>query len=393
MKEMHTFSRKYEEKKAALIAAVRDTEAAPAAAPHKLRPILIAAALISLLGISTFAAYRAITFTLDKEGDHSVIHIALDTEAPSKPVDSGSEQAPDPEKPLRQWNPGEGEEGIRLIWDFFPADLVENPTTPSKYQGNADERTLTVLGIDLRRDSFESVIRGDGEELLLGGRRAILITGEGVIDKTVWILFEEADLAVQMYVGRGIRRDELISMCEGLTIEPTASVEGALPILLDHGPGKVIHLDPPDKDAVTVPMGDTYSSKNGEYEFTLLGAEILDDWSVLDARDIFREPKADNPRMLVVTLRVKNRTGEAQDAYFPDFPIVTPDMERSAEASFVEGSGSRSGSPYIQPMKPGEVQTVRLGYFIDGNAEEDWVLGIHAASYGFEALVPIVLPD
>lgn len=302
MKEKHTFSKSYRERKEALLQAVRREEAEKVnkhahislRAPLK---ILVAVAVLSALSVSVYAAVQWIEVRMERNGDEIHFHAGLN--------ESAETAADRDEKPLRSWSSEEGEVSIRLNIPDLPSDMSEDKTANGKYHGDDTSRSMTINGIDLRRSDLDQIIGGgaDVQRIDAGGRAMYVITWDNeaaYYDRIAYIVFEEEELVLKLWVSYGITDDELLSMASTLTLEETTDPLLAIPIIneMSDGSDGEQHLDEPqvfymDIDPIyeedLIEIGESVRDENDWYTVTVNNIEVYDNINVLDPNCITRK--------------------------------------------------------------------------------------------------------
>lgn len=227
MKEIHIFSDRYENRKRAVLSALNSYETKRQATRTKLRlpvRILISAAILAAVTVSAFAAAKWIELRIERDGDKVKIHAELNETGTSSKA----------EKPLRSWRSEEGEISIQLNIPDLPADMTEDKTANSKYGGADNSRSLTFCAIDLRRGDLNQLKAGvtdvtcfdaDGREVY------VLKTGDAnYYNRTAYMVFEEDELVIKVWVSYGITDEELTAMLTSLALEETDDPSVAVPV-------------------------------------------------------------------------------------------------------------------------------------------------------------------
>ncbi len=274
MNNRHNFSDSYENKKRAILSAL-ENESETRSYRVKSFPIKVLAAIIaiSLLTVGVFAATRLIEFGIKQDGDQIQISAKL-------PDRSSADTANDASKPLRSWVAEEGEISVKLNFGYMPEDITENPTAPYKYSDEDFTRAMTFTGHDLRRGDFERILSGTDsyESLNTGNNKAYIVysTAETAFyNRMLYVLFEDEELLVSVYVSYGITDDELREIAENITVIETDDPSEALPIGNEFGDSskeeqKVFyHENPPEYYDDLLHIGDT-----GRYEGYYSAADV-----------------------------------------------------------------------------------------------------------------------
>lgn len=330
MNEKHTFSPAYEAKKRSVLNALASEACAEQPSRRLGRRtfrVLVAAATVSLLAVSTFAAARWIDFSANQEGYQTHIHISLATtestavlKAPSETTTAATTLDPaidpelaalfpkenkpdyvDPEKPLRFWASKSGEVGIKLHFAYLPEDFIDLPGCEGyKWSSSRDDhaRGMSVNGIDLRRSAWDETVTKSisCEAFTAGGHEAYLIKGSDatVYNRDLYILFADEEFVVHIKLQYGLTDEEVKAIADGLTIEETTAPERTIPIynqLISNTP-KVYTVERPKvyyDDLFTVGDTATYDNSFHTYTFTLEEVTYYDSFSELDSKYIERK--------------------------------------------------------------------------------------------------------
>lgn len=296
MREKHNFSKSYQERKEAMLGALRREDAVQKASRARFSwrmPLKIVAsiAILSVLTISAYAAARWIEFRMEQDGDEVHVHASLNEN--SKDTDDNGE------KPLRSWNSAEGEISIRLNIPDLPTDMSEDKTANGKYHSEDSSRAMTINGIDLRRSDLNQIIGGatDTKQLDAGGKPMYLITkGEAdFYNRTAYIVYEEEELVLKLWVSYGIADDELLAMASTLTLEETDDAALALPIMNEVNGGADIDIPFVYIKEETLiceselnKIGESVRDANDWYTATVNSVEVYDNIGVLNPNYILR---------------------------------------------------------------------------------------------------------
>ena len=293
MREKHIFSERYTERKQAVLNSLgREGSVEKSTRVHPSIPIRIfaAVALLSALSVGVFAATKFIDFSLERDGDNVYIHAGLNG------TDKGT--ATD-DKPLRSWNIEDGGVGIKLNIPDLPSDLETNKTAAGKYGNEDSSRAITVNGVDLRRSDLEHIIVGATDtRQLVAGNKPVYIVNKGEdsrYDRIAYIVFEEDELVLKLWVSRGITDDELMGLAATLEIEYTTDSTQSIPILNELGDGAAIDLPAtivgkgePVYEKDLAQMGEPVHATNGEYTVCIDSVSVYDDVNALDPDCIIR---------------------------------------------------------------------------------------------------------
>lgn len=298
MRDKHVFSKPYTERKAVLLDAVRrEDEVQKASNPHLTSrmplKILVSVAILSVLTVSVYAAARWIDFRVEQQGDEAHVHASLN-ENSKDTTDNG-------EKPLRSWNSGEGEISVCLNIPDLPRDMSEDKTANGKYRSEDSSRAMTINGIDLRRSDLNQIIGGvtDITELNAGGKTMYVISAgneTSFYNRTAYIVCEEEELVLKVWVSYGIADDELLAMASTLTLEETDDAALALPIMNEVKGGSDIDIpfvyvreEDHIYEADLNKIGESVRDANDWYTATVNSVEVYDNIGVLNPSCILRE--------------------------------------------------------------------------------------------------------
>jgi len=296
MKDKHTFSKSYTDRKEAVLRALRREEALEAEKKSCLftrTPIKIMAsvAILSVLTVSVYAAVQWIDFRMEQNGDEVRIHASLNEAGES----TGSE-----EKPLRSWRAEDGEISICLNIPDLPADMSEDLTANGKYRSEDGSRAMTINGIDLRRSDLNQLIGGttNTKQLDVGGK-TMYIVEKGEVDyynRMAYIVFEEDELVLKLWVSYGITDEELTALASTMTMEYTTDALLAIPIQNElSGTTDVeipdIYYAPYDPiyENDLIEIGQSARDDNNWYTATIDAVEVHNTINVLDPNYILRK--------------------------------------------------------------------------------------------------------
>ena len=296
MKDKHTFSKSYTDRKEAVLRALRREEALEAEKKPCLftrTPIKIMAsvAILSVLTVSVYAAVQWIDFRMEQNGDEVRIHASLNETDES----TGSE-----EKPLRSWRAEDGEISVRLQIPDLPADMMEDQTANGKYRSEDSSRAMTINGIDLRRSDLNQLIGGatNTKQLDVGGK-AMYVIEKGEVDyynRMAYVVFEEDELVLKLWVSYGITDEELTALASTMTLEYTTDALLAIPIQNELGGTNGVDIpdvyyapNNPIYESDLIEIGQSARDENDWYTATIDGAEVYDTINVLDPNYILRK--------------------------------------------------------------------------------------------------------
>ncbi len=276
MQDKHNFSQSYLERKEAVLHALQREEA-----PREGRrisrsaiKILVFAAILYVLTVSVYAAVHWIDFRVEQGEARTHIHASLPE----------TEKA---DKPLRSWNAGEGEISVRLNIPDLPADMREIENTNGKYYSEDTSRSMTVNGVDLRRSALDELFGGavNVKRLDAGGKAMYVVSGNSeaaFYNRTAYIVFEEEELVLKLWVSYGIRDEELLAMASTLTLEETADPLLALPIINELNDGSYDPTTPEivERDPVyasdLLEIGESVRGASDYYTATVNDVEVYD---------------------------------------------------------------------------------------------------------------------
>ena len=228
MRDKHTFSKSYTERKKAVLKALHREEELEQ--KNKLcfftrTPIRIMAsiAILSVLTVSVYAAVQWIDFQMDQNGDEVRIHASL------------NETDNNTEKTLRSWRAENGEISVSLNIPDLPADMDKDLTANGKYDSTDTSRSMTINGIDLRRSDLNELIYGttNTKQLDVGGKSMYIVEkGEAnYYNRIAYIVFDEDELVLKLWVSTGITDTELTALASTMTLEYTSNSLLAIPII------------------------------------------------------------------------------------------------------------------------------------------------------------------
>lgn len=298
MKDKHIFSESYLERKETVLNAFRREEIAEkncntlstSRIPLK---VLVSVAILSVLTVSVYAAVQWIDFRMEQNGDEVRIHASLN--------EIGNDTDNQEEKPLRSWNANGDEISIRLNIPDLPSDMSENENTSGKYYSTDSSRSITINGIDLRRSDFNQIIGevGKTKQLDAGGKSLYVITSNNetaFYNRTAFILFEQEELVLKLWVSYGITDDELLTMASTLTLEETDDALLALPILNELNdtsnidiPTVIVREESSISETDLSEIGESVRADNDRYTVTVLGVEVYDNVNKLNPDHIMRK--------------------------------------------------------------------------------------------------------
>ncbi len=235
MRDKHVFSKSYTDRKEAVLQALRREEELKSEKKSCLFTrtpirIMISAAILSLLTVSVYAAVQWIDFRMEQNGDEVHIHASL-----NETVENTDRE----EKPLRSWRAENGEISVSLHIPDLPVDMREDRTANGKYHSEDSSRSMTINGIDLRRSELDQIIGGatNTKQLDVGGKAMYIVeTGEAnYYNRMAYIVFEEEELVLKLWVSYGITEEELTALASTMTLEHTTDALLAIPILNELG--------------------------------------------------------------------------------------------------------------------------------------------------------------
>lgn len=296
MRAKHVFSKSYTDRKEAVLQALRREESIESEKKSCLftrTPIKIMAsvAILSVLTVSVYAAVQWIDFRMEQSGDEVRIHASLNESA---------ENTNSEEKPLRSWRVEDGEISVSLQIPDLPADMSEDLTANGKYGSEDSSRSMTINGIDLRRSDLDQIIGGatNTKQLDVGGK-AMYVVEKGEADfynRMAYIVFEEDELVLKLWVSYGITNEELSALASTMTLEYTTDALLAIPI--QNELGGTTNIDIPDVyyapydpiyESDLVEIGQSVRDDNDWYTATIDTVEVHDTINVLNPNFILRK--------------------------------------------------------------------------------------------------------
>ena len=174
------------------------------------------------------------------------------------------------------------------------ADLTAN----GKYGSSDTSRSMTINGIDLRRSDLDQIIGGATEtnRLIVGGKEMYVITkGEAdYYNRIAYIVFEEEELILKLWVSYGITDEELTALASILTPEYTSDVMLAIPIQGEVEdstadiPFVIISEDEQVYISDLAEIGESVRDDKDRFTVTFEGAEVYDNVNVFDPSCILR---------------------------------------------------------------------------------------------------------
>jgi len=296
MRDKHVFSKSYTDRKEAVLQALRREESIESEKKSCLftrTPIKIMAsvAILSVLTVSVYAAVQWIDFRMEQSGDEVRIHASLNESA---------ENTNSEEKPLRSWRAEDGEISVSLQIPDLPADMSEDLTANGKYGSEDSSRSITINGIDLRRSDLDQIIGGatNTKQLDVGGK-AMYVVEKGEADfynRMAYIVFEEDELVLKLWVSYGITDEELSALASTMTLEYTTDALLAIPN--QNELGGTTNMDIPDVyyapydpiyESDLVEIGQSVRDDNDWYTATIDAVEVHDTINVLNPNYILRK--------------------------------------------------------------------------------------------------------
>jgi len=296
MRDKHIFSKSYTDRKEAVLQALRREESIESEKKSCLftrTPIKIMAsvAILSVLTVSVYAAVQWIDFRMEQSGDEVRIHASLNESA---------ENTNSEEKPLRSWRAEDGEISVSLQIPDLPADMSEDLTANGKYGSEDSSRSITINGIDLRRSDLDQIIGGatNTKQLDVGGK-AMYVVEKGEADfynRMAYIVFEEDELVLKLWVSYGITDEELSALASTMTLEYTTDALLAIPN--QNELGGTTNMDIPDVyyapydpiyESDLVEIGQSVRDDNDWYTATIDAVEVHDTINVLNPNYILRK--------------------------------------------------------------------------------------------------------
>lgn len=302
MQNKHIFSKSYTTRKDAVLNALRREETAEAernVCRSFLTPIRILAAVVilSTLTVSVYAAVQWIEVHIEQDGSQIHFHAEL-----VSPAESDGAQT---EEPKRSWNAEDGEVSVRLYIPDLPVDMHERENTNGKYYSSDISRSMTVNGIDLRRSDLDAVIGGsaDVRQYEVGGKALYVMSSDSeaaFYNRTAFLVFDEAELVLKLWVSYGITDDELLSMTSTMTLEETNDPMIALPISNETNDGSYAPTSPitVEKDPIyetdLLAIGESQRAATDWYTACVNQVDIYDNITVLHPDDLFRRDFVSN---------------------------------------------------------------------------------------------------
>lgn len=296
MKDKHTFSKSYTDRKEAVLRALHREEALEAEKKPCLftrTPIKIMAsvAILSVLTVSVYAAVQWIDFRMEQNGDEVRIHASL--------TETGENTGSD-EKPLRSWRAEDGEISVSLNIPDLPSDMSEDQTANGKYHGEDSSRSITINGIDLRRSDLNQLIGGatNTKQLDVGGKAMYVVEkGEAnYYNRMAYIVFDEDELVLKLWVSYGITDEELSALASTMTLEYTTDTLLAIPIQNEFSgttnmdiPFVYTSPNDPIYENDLIEIGQSARDENDWYTATVVAVEVYDNINVLNPNHILRK--------------------------------------------------------------------------------------------------------
>lgn len=287
MKEIHVFSDRYNDRKRAVVSALRsyESEQTLTCAKKMCLPIrvLISVAIIAAVSVSAFAAVKWIEFRVDRDGDRVNVHAGV------------NETANKEDRPLISWRSDDDEISVKLNIPDLPADMSPNMTANGKYGGADSSRSLTFSVIDLHRSDIDQITAGvtDVERFDADGREVYVIkTGEAnYYNRTAYMAFEREAIVLKIWVSYGVTDEELTAMLMSLTLEETDDPSVAVPVLNELTDAN----DAPDifeRESTTQyvselsDIGESIRDTNERFTATVKSVEVFDDAKTLDFKHV-----------------------------------------------------------------------------------------------------------
>ena len=298
MRDKHVFSKSYLDRKEAVLHALRREEAEAqksktaflSRTPLK---VLASVAILSVLTVSVYAAVQWIDFRMEQNVDEVRIHAGLN--------ETGKNTTNNEEKPLRSWRAEDGEISVSLNIPDLPSDMRERENTNGKYYSEDSSRAMTINGIDLRRSDLDQIIGGDvtAKQVEIGGKTMFLIgssSDAAYYNRTAYILFEEDELVLKLWVSYGITEEELTALASTMTLEYTTDALLAIPIQNELGGTTnmdipYVYYAPYDPiyESDLVEIGQSVRDDNDWYTATIDAVEVHDTINVLNPNYILRK--------------------------------------------------------------------------------------------------------
>ncbi|MBQ8837062.1 MAG: hypothetical protein IJ002_06110 [Clostridia bacterium] len=294
MENNHVFSESYEKRKKAVRAALcHESTVRKRDQSHISVKIVAVVAILSALTLSVYAAIQWIDFHIEQDENDVYVHAGI----------IQTENSDDQSKPLRSWRAENGEISIQLKIPGMPSDMIEDKTAPGKWHGSDDSRAITINGIDLRRSALNTVV-GDATEIksLSAGDNSVYVIEKGetsFYSRIAFIVFEEEELVLMMWVGYGITETELLNIVSDITIEETADTSVAIPIMnenitADNYIPEVVNLEKRHVlESELSEIGDSVRDVEDWYTVTVNDVSIYDSTAVLNPKYILNKEKVD----------------------------------------------------------------------------------------------------
>ena len=289
MQDKHIFSKAYTNRREAVLTALRREEALRAEKPARrtcgtFAKLLTAAALLSVLTVTVYAAVQWVEVRMERNGNAVHLHAEI--------AESPQAQTAQSDQPPRSWNAQDGEVSVRLNIPDLPADMSEWEHTNGKFHSEDSSRAMTVNGIDLRRSALDELIGGadDVQKLDAGGKPLYVISSDSeaaFYNRTAFLVFEKEALVLKLWVGYGITDDELLAMTATMTLEETDDAALALPIINEvsgsYDPTKMITVE---RDPIYVTdlleIGQSAREHGDDYTVAVDRVEVFDNIHVLN---------------------------------------------------------------------------------------------------------------
>jgi len=295
MGDKHIFSKSYTERREAVLHALRREETLEAEKKsrfftHTSIKIMASVAILSVLTVSVYAAVQWIDLRMEQNGDEVRIHASLNETGES----TGNE-----EKPLRSWRAEDGKISVSLQIPDLPADMSEDQTANGKYHGEDSSRSMTINVIDLRRSDLDQLIGGatNTKQLDVGGKAMYVVEkGEAnYYNRTAYIVFDEDELVLKLWVSYGITDAELSALASTMTLEYTTDALLAIPIQNELSgtanidiPDVYYHPYDPIYVADLIEIGQSVRDENDWYTTTVDAVEVYDNINILNPNYILR---------------------------------------------------------------------------------------------------------
>lgn len=289
MKDKHNFSKSYINRKEAVLNALNRVEKAEKGCSmrytsHIPIKVLLSAVILAALTVSAYAAVQWIDFTVEQNGDEVYIHASLN---------ETDENTVSQKKTLRSWRAEDGEISVKLSIPNLPSDMSEDQTANGKYRSEDNSRSMTISGIDLRRSDLDQLIDGAAyvEQLDAGGKEMYVIEkgGADYYNRIAYIVFNEDELVLKLWVSYGITDEELSALASTMTIENTTNALLAIPIQNELScttsqdiPFIYINENDPIYEANLIKIGASARDNNDWYTITVNGVNVYDNIGVLN---------------------------------------------------------------------------------------------------------------